>query len=888
MTAASSAMNRSATATAEPFRKGLGLFLLLLTGVLAFLFRDSFRSGVVLFANDGPLGVLMSQALSVPAIFTGYWMDLNWVGMNGGTAPASVTYLLTWLLGPVGFAKFYGPITLWLLGLAAWIFFRTLELKPGFCSLAGLAAALNSNFFSNTCWGLGTRSLTLASVFLALTALMSGRAGPRWRQIVLTALAGLAVGLAVIEGADNGAIFSLFAAAFVLFQSFVERPALAGLLTGAARLVLVSVAAALLATQVLIPLAGIAAQGSAPPAEPDPAQTPEFKWAFATQWSLPPIESLRVVIPGLFGYQTVRPDGQAYWGRVGEWPLNPEAARRSSGAGEYAGVLVVLVAFWALVQSLSRPRAGPQPFTDRERKFIWFWGAMAVVALVLSWGRHAPFYRLVYALPFFSSIRNPMKFMHPCHLALLVLFGYGLLGLSRRYLETGGPGVVLGKGFSGRFKEWWIRAQTCEKRWFLGSAAMLALSGLAFLIYSAARSDLVRHLQQVGFIQGSQAELIARTSVKEVGIYVVVLLVSVAALTLVQMGALAGPRRRGAMILFGFILVLDLARADTPWIVHYNYREQYASNPLLEILRREPWQGRVTMFPVSMLQSRNPQLEALNQIYQGLWLQHHFQWDNIQSLDLPQEPRPPADKVAYLKAVTRPISRLWELANTRYILGLAGNFVDVLNQQLGNGTNSFRIHTAFNLTQDRNAPVYGVQTNTTGPWALIEFRGALPRAKLYSHWSVSTNDTATLATLGDPGFDPARMVLVNTALAQAQPPAADHPSAEAGRVEIVRYAPKHLELTAHVDSTSILLINDRFDPAWKAWVDGNPAPLLRCNFLMRGLRLSPGEHRVVLRFKPSLASLKITLATAAAGIILGALLFLNRVRGRSARRANTR
>ena len=31
-----------------------------------------------------------------------------------------------------------------------------------------------------------------------------------------------------------------------------------------------------------------------------------------------------------------------------------------------------------------------------------------------------------------------------------------------------------------------------------------------------------------------------------------------------------------------------------------------------------------------------------------------------------------------------------------------------------------------------------------GTYALIEFTGALPRAKLYSHWQVSTNDTATL------------------------------------------------------------------------------------------------------------------------------------------------
>src|SRR5207247_4286494 len=83
-----------------------------------------------------------------------------------------------------------------------------------------------------------------------------------------------------------------------------------------------------------------------------------------------------------------------------------------------------------------RRDACPTIFTDLERKYIWFWAAMGLIALLFSWGRHAPFYHLIYPLPFFKSIRNPMKFMHVCHLTIMILFGYGLLGLSRRYLEV--------------------------------------------------------------------------------------------------------------------------------------------------------------------------------------------------------------------------------------------------------------------------------------------------------------------------------------------------------------------------------------------------------------------------------------------------------------------
>src|SRR5438552_214773 len=90
---------------------GIALFILCLISVLGFLFKDSFKADEVLFANDGPLGVLKSAGMKLPGVLTGFWMDLYWVGMNGSTAPASLTYMVLWLLGPVGFAKFYGPIT---------------------------------------------------------------------------------------------------------------------------------------------------------------------------------------------------------------------------------------------------------------------------------------------------------------------------------------------------------------------------------------------------------------------------------------------------------------------------------------------------------------------------------------------------------------------------------------------------------------------------------------------------------------------------------------------------------------------------------------------------------------------------------------------------------
>src|SRR6185436_11745410 len=85
-----------------------------------------------------------------------------------------------------------------------------------------------------------------------------------------------------------------------------------------------------------------------------------------------------------------------------------------------------------------------------------------------------------------------------------------------------------------------------------------------------------------------------------------------------------------------------------------------------------------------------------------------FQYYNIQSVDVAQDPRPPADKRGYMAAFGQDllrfdpakyvdrISRYWELSNTRYLLGAAG-FIEALNGQIDKGRNRFQIKQAFNI-----------------------------------------------------------------------------------------------------------------------------------------------------------------------------------------------
>src|ERR1035437_4251004 len=196
---------------------------LLLLGVLALLFWRSFLPDYVHFSNDGPLGQQNVDWLKLPAAMTGMWVDLNDTGFSAGAFAPSITAALKWLLGPVGYAKFYAPVALFILGLGAWTFFRTLKLAPLAAMLGALAAMLNSTYFAGACWGVASVEIALGMGFLALALMVANTPKTpwfvRWTRL---ALAGLCVGVNVMEAADVGALYSLFIAAFVLFKSLAE------------------------------------------------------------------------------------------------------------------------------------------------------------------------------------------------------------------------------------------------------------------------------------------------------------------------------------------------------------------------------------------------------------------------------------------------------------------------------------------------------------------------------------------------------------------------------------------------------------------------------------------------------------------------------------------
>jgi hypothetical protein len=176
---------------------------LLLGGTLAVLCRQGFRPYEVFWANDLPLGALVESSARLPASFFGCWADFWWLGGPNVAFPPNLTNICMAIFSPEHHLKFYAPGSMFFLGFGAWFFFRQLRFSPMACVIGGLGAGLNMHFFSNACWGLGQWNVCCGMIFIALGVLVSPDIEKLWIKGVL---AGLSVGMAVMEGNDVGAI----------------------------------------------------------------------------------------------------------------------------------------------------------------------------------------------------------------------------------------------------------------------------------------------------------------------------------------------------------------------------------------------------------------------------------------------------------------------------------------------------------------------------------------------------------------------------------------------------------------------------------------------------------------------------------------------------------
>ena len=139
-------------------------------------------------------------------------------------------------------------------------------------------------------------------------------------------------------------------------------------------------------------------------------------------------------------------------------------------------------------------------------------------------------------------------------------------------------------------------------------------------------------------------------------------------------------------------------------------------------------------------------------------------------------------------------------------------------------------------------PLEGLRASYDGPDArLYANPHALPRAWVVGGRREVPDEDEQLRAIAHPAFDPRREAIVSSPIAAG---------GEGGEAEITRYEPDRVELTARSRGNGIAVLSDVHYPGWKATLDGREVPIHRVDYLLRGVAVPGGEHRIVMTYEP--------------------------------------
>ncbi len=154
-----------------------------------------------------------------------------------------------------------------------------------------------------------------------------------------------------------------------------------------------------------------------------------------------------------------------------------------------------------------------------------------------------------------------------------------------------------------------------------------------------------------------------------------------------------------------------------------------------------------------------------------------------------------------------------------------------------------------------------------GEVKVYEILNPLPRASMIHAVHPVRDEAVALAVMRTGGFDPHESVLWS---ASSPPPMAERPAVP-DSVRTLRYDFNDIEYMVSTAAPGVFLTVEEYDPDWKAFVDGRPVPIARVNYLMRGVALPAGVHRVRYAYEPrALAEgIRISIASSVIVVLIG-------------------
>ncbi len=541
---------------------------------------------------------------------------------------------------------------------------------------------------------------------------------------------------------------------------------------------------------------------------------------YATQWSFPPQEILTFIIPSFYGYGYGFRGFPNYWG---EMPFTEHT--------NYMGILVFVLALVALI---------------RVRKpLVRFLGVVIVLALLVSFGKYTPFYRLLYdILPFFNKFRVPVMILVLVQFSFAVLAGFGLHWLVEKIREHSEK----------------TAAKTLIKKLFITAGAVLALA----LIATVLKDSLFSFMQGIYPADPRLPKEFA-FQVNRVRFdtffadYWLVSLWLAAGSSLTALALKRSLKPATFAVLIFIITLVDL------WSVDYDFNkpspaqlheEFLKPDGVTEFLKKD--QDLFRIFPV-----------------ERLFKEVRWAAQDIQSIGgyHPAKPRAYQDILDASR-----IEREYLLKYTDPKTTAERRRAD---QKLLNFLNVKYVITPHSI------PEPALQGRAQGKLAVggeaidiivYENTEVLPRALMVGTYEVIENARDAVLRFVSAGFDPAQSVIL-----KKQPQIQPVPDSTASAT-IEKYGLQEVRIKTRAQQPQLLVLSDtHYPPAWHVRVDGREQEVLTANHAFRAVALPAGEHEVVFYYHSTAFTTGVWL-TIISSLLIFALLFYGYRYGPNGRR----
>ncbi|MGA1840788.1 MAG: YfhO family protein [bacterium] len=537
----------------------------------------------------------------------------------------------------------------------------------------------------------------------------------------------------------------------------------------------------------------------------------------AVTWSLDLKDMIQFFIPDLYGYTH---STQKYW------------QNQSWLKTIYLGIIPFVLFLFFL--------------TDKKRKALTLILIMEL-SLLLSFGGNTPLYRYLFlSLPFFNSIRYPVKFLFIFIFFLSMGAGLGYDSLCQQIMDRKKTAQVIIRGI------------------LIGSVCTVCAWSLISLYQGPVQAFM-------------EAKRIAPPdyNFSIINIHNVKRFLLFCSLfgPVMAFGWRYVKKKRAFSLAVVSLLIIDLFFANRGYYQKYNAEEYYKPSETIQVIKKEESLFRAKTKPAVFLSPLEPDLHSQKKIEPSPFPR------------VATAPKTRKESIKYsgtfsdpIKVDKEKITPGFNLLHNIYNINGAevirlGNYEKInsliMKSPRPDSTNLLSLLNVKYLISKHEMDsedlelleMVGNKEDPEGSLRIYKNLRCLPRAFLVEDFQVLRSEDEYKEILRSKEFYPDRIVLLDKAPFREAPDSGKTDTDEEGkdslyvmieeeRVIISDYQPNRIELYTFSKRPKILFLSETYYPGWEVYIDGSQGEILRADFAFRAVALSPGHHKVEFVYRP--------------------------------------